>query len=430
MTASSKPSAAAYLQSLELFGIKLGLDQIRGLLTALDHPDRAYASIIVAGTNGKGSVTAMIERALRAAGHRTGRYTSPHLVRLEERIAIDGTPVDAPTLDHLTSRTRVAAASLPAPPSYFEATTAMALDAFREAHVDIAVLEVGLGGRLDATNAVEEVAAVITAIDFDHEQYLGTTLEAIAGEKAAIIKPGSFAVLAANPPDVRRVVDAAARAAHAPCVYAPDAVAVDAVMTDGQAVATLTTPRARYDGVRLGLRGRHQIDNAVTAVRALEELDARSAWRVGRDAIVTGLTDVVWPARLELRTWRGRPILIDGAHNPAGARALASYVHETYGRALPMVVGAMRDKNIRGMLDALMPVAAHVVCAAPNTPRAFPPAELAALVRESSSRTSHAPIVTEAASPAEALAIATRAGSPAVVAGSLYLAGEVRELSC
>jgi dihydrofolate synthase/folylpolyglutamate synthase len=430
MTDPSRTSAAAYLQSLELFGIKLGLDQIRGLLAALDHPERAFPSIIVAGTNGKGSVTAMMERALRAAGHRTGRYTSPHLVRLEERIAIDGEPIGADTLEALTARTQSAAASLPAPPSFFEATTAMALDAFRDARVDLAVLEVGLGGRLDATNAVDEIAAVITAIDFDHEQYLGTTIEAIAGEKAGIIKPGCFAVLGRNPPIVRQVVEAASAAAHAPCVYALDGVAVDATMSEGRAIVTIATPRSRYEAVTLGLRGRHQVENAVTAVRALEEIAARTPHRVPAAAIVAGLARVVWPARLELRTWRGRPILIDGAHNPAGARALASYVHETYGSARPVVVGAMRDKNIRGMLDALLPIAAPLICAAPNTPRAFPPAELAALARAAARDLPDPPAIIEAASPADALDRAIAAGAPAIVAGSLYLAGEVRDLSC
>nr|MBP8274427.1 bifunctional folylpolyglutamate synthase/dihydrofolate synthase [Acidobacteriota bacterium] len=191
-------TAREYLFSLEQIGIKLGLEQIRLLLLALDCPDLAFPSIIVAGTNGKGSVTAMIERGLREAGHRTGRYISPHLVAIEERVAIDGVPIAEATFDRLAARVRQASASLPFPPSFFEATTALALEAFRDARVDVAVLEVGLGGRLDATNAVSPVMAVITAIDLDHQQYLGNSIEEIAYEKAGIIKPGVSTVIGAN----------------------------------------------------------------------------------------------------------------------------------------------------------------------------------------------------------------------------------------
>ena len=195
-----------YLLSLELIGIKLGLEQIRSLVALLGHPDRAYPSLIVAGTNGKGSVAAMVERGLRAAGLRTGRYTSPHLVDLEERFAIDGRPISRDQFDRVARRVRDAVSQLASPPSFFEATTALALEVFRDERVDVAVLEVGLGGRLDATNVVDAVAAAITAIDFDHEQYLGSTIQEIAAEKAGVIKPKSLVVLGANPAAVQEVV--------------------------------------------------------------------------------------------------------------------------------------------------------------------------------------------------------------------------------
>jgi len=416
-----------YLLSLEKFGIKFGLANIQTLVAALGQPDSHFKSILIAGTNGKGSVTAMIERALRAAGYRTGRYTSPHLVNLEERFVVDGSPIDPPQLETLIERIRDAAQQLPAPPSFFEATTAMALEAFRDAGVQIAVLEVGLGGRLDATNVVSSMAAGITSVDFDHEEYLGHTIEAIAGEKAAVIKPRTLAVLGANPPAVQAVVRDRCDAVDAAFVYAPDRVDTRASVEEGRTRLDLRTPRHHYAGLGLSLRGRHQIDNATMVVRLLEELHERGALSVPAEAIRIGLTDAVWPGRLELRSWRGKEVLIDGAHNPAGARALARYLEETYQRRLPIVFGAMRDKNVTEMIAALLPRAARLICTAPRSPRAAPPDELMRIAQSLAS--SDLPITSEA-EPHEALRQAIDSGSPVVVAGSLYLAGEIRaELS-
>ncbi len=298
----------------------------------------------------------------------------------------------------------------------------MALEAFRDAHVDVAVLEVGLGGRLDATNAVQSIAVAITAVDFDHEAYLGHTLEAIAGEKAGVIKPGGLAVLGENPEMVRNVVARVSAALHARLVYAPDGVTTDAAMTAGRLVATIRTPRATYDEVRLGLRGRHQLTNAVVATRLLEELAAGGRFTIPAAAIRTGLEDVSWPGRLESVRWRGHDVLIDGAHNPAGARALAAYVREVFGGRLPCVVGAMGDKHVAEMLTALAPVASSFVCTAANSRRAATPAEVAAAAR----RVAPAIAAETASSPMEAVALAAGRGNPVVVAGSLYLAGEIR----
>jgi dihydrofolate synthase/folylpolyglutamate synthase len=417
-------SPREYLFSLEQLGVKLGLEQIRLLVATLGHPERTFRSLLVAGTNGKGSVTAMLERGLRAAGHRTGRYTSPHLVDLEERFAIGGRPIAPAETDRLAARIRGAAAALPAPPSFFEATTALAFEAFRDAGVEIAVLEVGLGGRLDATNVVDQIGAAITAVDFDHEAFLGDTIEAIAGEKAAVIKPGSLVVLGDNPPAVLEVVAAASRAAPAALVRAMDGVAVQAALdrVSGRTRVQLATPRAAYGDVVLALRGRHQIANAITAVRLLEELDARQIVPVPRAAIRTALEDVDWPARLELRRWRGVDVLIDGAHNPAGARALASYVSEVYERRLPVVAGAMRDKKIQALIAALAPAASHFVFTAAPTARAASADELATAAAAA------APGVASEAvdDPLAAIERAATLGAPVVVAGSLYLAGEIR----
>ncbi len=412
----------AFLFSLEQIGIKLGLEQIRALLDQLGRPDRAFPSIIVAGTNGKGSVTAMVERGLRAAGYRTGRYTSPHLVHLEERFAIDGQPISADIVDHIALRVQAASRHLPAPPSFFEATTALALEAFREQAVTVAVLEVGLGGRLDATNAVDPVAVAITAIDFDHEHWLGETMDAIAREKAGVVKPGVIAVLAGNPPIVDDVVAAACAEAGAHLVRTADTTVLDVRLIGGRAALTLITPRARYERLTLGLAGRHQVQNAIVAIRLLEEVSANGLFDVPAHAIRTGVEHVFWPARLELLTARGLELLIDGAHNPAGARALAAHLDEVYARPLPMVVAMMADKRVSELIAALAPAASHMVFTAPNTPRAARPGDLAA----AAARIAPDLPVAWFARPDDAVAHASGLGSPIVVAGSLYLAGEVR----
>ena len=415
-------TARDYLFSLEQFGIKLGLEQIRTLLRHLDHPDRAYRTIVIGGTNGKGSVTAMVERGLRAAGYTTGRYTSPHLIDIEERIAVNGTPIGAVTFDAIAERVRDAAMRLDAPPTFFEATTAIAAEAFRLARVEVAVFEVGLGGRLDATNVLSPVGVAITAVDFDHEEHLGHTLEAIAREKAGIIKTGHFCVLGHNPDPVQQVVEHACRDMHAELVHADEGVVANARLVNGATRVRLRTPRTDFGELTLGLNGRHQVDNAVTAARLLERLADTDLAPISPSVIRTALEEVEWPARLELRQWNGGTVLIDGAHNPAGARALAAYLAEAYDRPLPFVLGVMLDKNIEEMIAALVPRAAVLICTAPASARAADPAELASIARRLAPSL---PVMTHASS-IEALTAAVTIGTPAVIAGSLYLAGEIR----
>jgi len=416
-------SHLAYLFSLQQVGIKLGLDQIRRLDRLLDHPSGAVPAIIVAGTNGKGSVTAMIERGLRAAGYRTGRFTSPHLTRLEERFAIDGLPIDTPALEAAAGRVRRAAAQMASPPSFFEATTAIALHLFREAAVDVSVLEVGLGGRLDATNVVTAQAAAITPIDFDHEVWLGYTLAEIAAEKAGVIKPGALVVLADNPPVVCETIAGVAQAAGATLIHAADGVqTTDVTFEQGRICCSLGTPRDSYAALTLALRGRHQLPNAVTTVRLLEELTAAGQFELNASAVRTAVEGAVWPARLELISWRKTQVLIDGAHNPSGARALAAYLTEVYGRSLPIVVGVMSDKRVDEILAALAPAASHFVCTSVAEARSAPPDDLAQRAQRVAPRVK----VEAVLNPMEALARAARHGAPVVVAGSLYLAGEIR----
>ena len=415
----------AYLASLEPFGVRLGLDQIRAVLAALDHPERSRPAITIAGTNGKGSVTAMVERGLRAAGWHTGRYTSPHLIDLEERFAIDGLAVAPPDLDDALAEVERAARQLPAPPTYFEATTAAALLLFRRADVDVSLLEVGLGGRLDATNAVDAAAVVVTAIDLDHQELLGPTIETIAREKAAVIKANSLVVMADNPPAAAGAVRDRCRQTGATLIEARAGVELRATMIDGRARLELATPCRRYAPLTLGLRGRHQVANALTAIRMLESLDARGLFRVPEPAVRTAVEEVDWPGRLESLDVQGTAVLVDGAHNAAGATALAGFLRETFARPLPIVLGVLRDKDVEAVVAALAGAAARVVCTAPPSPRATPPEELASVV----GRLAPGVPVERADSPAHAIELAGRSGEPVVVAGSLYLAGAVRALA-
>ncbi len=366
----------------------------------------------------------MAAEGLRAGGYRTGRYTSPHLTHLEERFAVDGEPVRPAELDAALDRVRLAAGVLAAPPSYFEATTAVAFELFREARVELAVLEVGLGGRLDATNVVEPIAAAITSIDIDHTAQLGDTVTRIAAEKAGIVRSDIPVVLARNPPEVRAVIASAAAAAGARLVEPSSDTSVEFAMSQGRAVMTVATPHRRYEGIRLGLGGRYQVDNALVALRLLEELAAGAAPAMDAEAIRAGLERAVWPARLELRTWHGHDVLLDAAHNPAGARALSAHLAETYGRRVPLVLAVMRDKAVDEMLDAFLPAASHLVVTSVESSRALTAVELAARAH---ARASGIPIHVEARS-SQALAHAVSLGSPVVVAGSLYLAGEIRPL--
>jgi dihydrofolate synthase/folylpolyglutamate synthase len=407
--------ARDWLFSLETIGIKLGLSQITRLLDALAHPQLAYRAITVAGTNGKGSVTAMIERGLRAAGHRTGRYTSPHLVHIEERIVIDGQPIGRDVFDDLAERVRAAAAGLDAPPSFFEATTAMALLAFREAGVTTAVLEVGLGGRLDATNVVDAPTVAITSIALDHQEHLGHTLTDIAREKAGVIKADATVIVGTNPPEVLATIGAVAADVGAMLIHALVGVRVTASASAQDTSLELMTVKADYGRCVLRLPGRHQVENAVIAVRVLETMPDVTA-----DAIRTALSEVEWPARLEWLRWNGHDVLLDGAHNPAGAQALASFLQEMVGHPVPIVIGVMRDKAAADIVAALAPAASLFVVTETPTSRAMPAAELAAICR----RTGRPTVVTTV--PLEAVTKAAESPGPVVVGGSLYLAGHVR----
>ena len=402
--------AVDFLFSLERFGMKFGLATMARLCDALGHPERAFTSVHIAGTNGKGSVAAMVERALRAAGHRTGRYTSPHLLRVEERFVIDGRDVAPATLEaHAAALISivdrlVADGELEGWPTFFECTTALAFDLFREARADVAAIEVGLGGRLDATNVLTPAVSAIVSIDFDHQAQLGTTLESIAAEKAGIIKPGVPVVIGPLPAEAASVVRETARDRQAPLI---DAASDPSLL-------------ARLAGMPLALRGRHQLANAAVAVRVLEALDA-SGLRVDAAQIAEGLARAEWPGRLEEFTVGGTRVVLDAAHNTAGARALAEYLRETAPDGVTLVFGVMKDKAVDDMLAILAPLARRTICTAASSPRAMPPAELAAVAR----RTHRDVRVSE--DPGAALEEAMRAGETVVAAGSIFLIGPLRD---
>ncbi len=424
---STRHGSIDYLFSLEQFGIKLGLDNIRTLREALGYPDRSFRSIIVAGTNGKGSVAAMLDSALRAAGYATGRFTSPHLVGLEERFALAGRPVDRASLEAEAGRLRAVIARLldegrlPAPPTFFEATTAVALALFRRRGVAVAVLEVGMGGRFDATNAVAPIAVAIPSIDLDHQQFLGATLADIAREKAGVIKPGALVVVGETKPQAVEVFRRACRERSCRLVEPRRDVETRAALRDGCTELTLATPRGRYGPLRLGLRGRHQADNAAVAVRLLEELH-RYGLPVSRDAVLAGLASARWPGRLELiRVGERRRLLLDAAHNVASAAAFAAYVGETWPQGMPLVFGALRDKDVGGMARALGSAVTAAICPPLASRRALPPDALIARIRAARPDLS----VIAAPSPRAALETAWRRSDVIGAVGSTYLIGEL-----
>jgi dihydrofolate synthase/folylpolyglutamate synthase len=417
------------LHALEIFGIKLGLANITALCEALGHPERAYASLHIAGTNGKGSVTAMVHAALVAAGVRAARYTSPHLSRLNERFVIGTTPVSDADLESASGHVLdvaerlVADGMIPAPPTFFEATTAIAFELFERAGVQVAVLEVGLGGRFDATNVVTPVAGAITTIGLDHQAQLGDTLASIAFEKAGIIKEGTDVVVGDLPAEAQAVVQRVALERHARTIGARHGVKVTTTMREGRAMMEVKTPTYDYGTVRLALRGEHQVENALVALRLLEVARTRGV-PVTFNAIVQGLERAEWPGRLErLYLDDGRSVLIDAAHNPDGARTLAAYLERWHPDRPPLVFASMRDKDMDAVLRMLLPVTRTIVVTAPANPRAEPPDTLAARVR---SLDPGREVLVEP-EPADAVARALTGAPLVCVAGSIFLAGAVRE---
>jgi dihydrofolate synthase/folylpolyglutamate synthase len=413
--------ARGYLESLIHFGQKFGLETMHALCDALDHPERAYPTLLIAGTNGKGSVSAYLDHALRAGGLRVGRYTSPHLVRLNERIVVDGREIDDAAFEAQLARLRAtaealqAAGTLTAPPTHFEALTVAAFDHFRESRVDVAVLEVGMGGRLDATNVSDPLVSAIVSIDFDHEAYLGTTLSAIAFEKAGVLRPGRPTVMGPMPAEAENAIHHEADRIGAEIV--PAANFTYRVEDDFVDVSLASGLSARVKP----LPGAHQRDNLSVAVRVLERAAARGL-RFDLSRALDGLSRVQWPGRLQWIPGEV-PLLLDGAHNAAGARSLAAYL--TDGPPFVLLFGAMRDKAFVEMARILFPHARAVVATQPAVPRAATADEIIETTRDLGVPCEG---IADVARALEAARARARGHGPVVVAGSLYLVGAV--LAC
>jgi dihydrofolate synthase/folylpolyglutamate synthase len=408
--------AVARLQALrggELPGMRPGLERIHALLDALGNPERQFRIAQVGGTNGKGSVSAILAAILAAAGLRTGLYTSPHLCSFRERIRVDGLCVAEDDVVDGVEAIGTAVARLDA--TVFEATTALALDHFARARVQVAVLEVGLGGRLDATTVGWPEVAVLTPIGLDHEAYLGHTLVEIAREKAAIIRSG-LAVSARQEPAAAEVVRA--RAAEVPVPLLEQGchleVEVEASSLAGQRL-TLRGPGWSMGGVGCPLLGVYQPGNALLAAAAARVLGA------GEEAIRAGLARVSWPGRFQVIPGKP-PWVLDGAHNPAGARALAaSLAHHFPGEPVDFVLGISVDKNAQGILAALSPLAARLLLTAADHPRAAAPDALRGQLAPGDPRVETAPSVADALD----RAMQDPRGRVICVAGSLFVVGEV-----
>ena len=417
----------AWLYALQSLGIKLGLEGIRALLELLDRPDRAFPILLVGGTNGKGSVSAMLDALFQAHGRRTGLYTSPHLVRPGERIRLFGADISPRDLDRLLVQVRDACerpgrhAALATQPSFFEVMTAAALLAFRDAAVDLAVLEVGLGGRLDATNATEPVVSTIVTVDLDHTAQLGDTLAAIAAEKAGIIRRSRALVSGVRQREALAVLRARCATMSATFIDARTAVGIE----DGpRGTFSLRTPVAEYDDLRLPLPGSHQRENARVAAATLEAAAGALGFEIRPAAVRDGLAATRWPGRLQIVP--GRPtLLLDGAHNPAGAEALAVHLAEraASGEPKPMLLfGSMKDKDLAGMLRPLSPHVARMIATRPDIPRAMDSGELA---KAASELGLEAEAVPGAAAALERARVLAGDDGLVLVAGSLYLIGEV-----
>lgn len=403
--------------------IKLGLELEIELLERMGNPQLRMPHIHVAGTNGKGSVCAMIESVLRAAGYKTGLYTSPHLVRFNERIRVQGQCISDGDLAALYLEIERQEKSLSRPPTFFEFTTAMAFEHFKRQQVEISVLETGLGGRLDATNVVMPLVSVITRIDIEHTQYLGKTIEAIAAEKSGIIKPGHAVICGTMPDEAREVIFRVARERGAKLIRVEDAVSVRRTSQSvrGQKIK-VETASTGYGSVLLPLIGHYQLENAALAVAALEYLNDSSPFVIDDKAMKKGLEGVRWPGRCQVLS-ENPLIVLDVAHNPNGAEALAASLKEiAKGKELGLVIGLLSDKDCRGVLKPFSGMVKKCWAIQIQNERGLPLADLLACIRNAGIPAEGRSLV---AALLEAKAWAKAHNAAVCIAGSLYLAGDV-----
>jgi dihydrofolate synthase/folylpolyglutamate synthase len=409
---------------------KFDLENISILAERLGRPDRAYPSAHIAGTNGKGSTAAFLEAILRGAGFRTGLNTSPHLERINERIRVNGEEISDDAFAETFTRIQVlneellAAAKLRAHPTYFECVTAVAFEYFARERVDFGVFEVGLGGRLDATNILTPVVSVITRVDFDHENFLGHSLAEIAVEKAGILKRGVPLVLAEQRTEALDVIRARAGALACPIIETGSAFRIQKQWIENGCSRATIVEEASGWSIELapGLPGKFQIQNSLNAAAAARYLQNRG-YLISNDAIAQGIAATVWPGRLE--KLQSQPeVYLDGAHNPSAARELAAFLEQNLaGRKIWLVFGALRDKAVDEIAGVLFPLAAEVIFTQPRTTRAISVSQLAEITSH------HAAHFTVLRDPEPALEYALDRAAPRdaiIVAGSLYLIGQLR----
>ena len=409
---------------------KFDLENILVLAERLGHPERAYPSTHIAGTNGKGSAAAFLESILRHAGLRTGLNTSPHLEKINERMRINGQEISdepfAETLTHIHALIEelLAAGKLRAHPTYFECVTAMAFEHFARERVNFGVFEVGLGGRLDATNILSPLVTIITRIDFDHESFLGHSLREIAAEKAGIVKPGVPVVLAEQRPEAREVIVARATELGCPVVQPAELFQVNQEsMEDGCVRARVMEANSGTTfEIAPNLPGRFQLQNALNAVATARLLHNRG-FQIIDDAVMRGIAETVWPGRLE-KLQSEPAVYLDGAHNPGAARELAHFLEQNFaGRKVWLVYAALRDKAVDEVAGLLFPHAAEVIFTAPRISRAVSAPQLAEIAGHHAARFSVIPDAERAFE----RALAQAAPEDAIfITGSLYLVGQLR----
>jgi dihydrofolate synthase/folylpolyglutamate synthase len=410
------PETLQHIYALSRFGIKPGLDRITRLLAALGNPQDSFATVHLVGTNGKGSTASFLSSILSAGGYRTGLFTSPHLISFTERIRIDGAQIDEASVVRLTERVMAAA---PRESTFFEIITALAALHFAEQGAQIVVFEAGMGGRLDATNALSGLLSVITPISLDHMEYLGRRIAEIAVEKAGICKAETPLVSARQEPEAARVIARHARELGSPLYLCGEQF--DAVWKEGK--LDYRGLQLSLEGLSSGLYGAYQGGNAALALAAAELLSG-CGFPSAPEALVAGIAQARWPGRMEL--FPGEPrLLLDGAHNPAGARALAEALTQIPHARLFLVAGVMGDKDLSGILAPLLQLADRVFAVAPALDRALPAAQLAAFCRGAGLPAQ------EGGSVAQGIALAQAAADAddlVLVCGSLFTVGEARSV--
>ena len=413
--------ALSYLYDLQKYGIKFGLSSTSNLLARLGNPHKNLKAVHIAGTNGKGSTAAMLSAVLTRIGMQVGLYTSPHLVRFNERFRINDQDMDDRGIMDVFLRVKDVVDERE-PPTFFEMTTAMALCLFAERGVDWAILEVGMGGRLDATNVIQPQITIINNVAFDHQEFLGFTLGRIAREKAGIIKQGVPLITAVKQPVALAVIKERCSALAAPCYRVGQQIKV---RSRGKGRFSYRGLKWRLDNLQLPLAGRHQLLNAATALGALEVLKEMGRLHLTTEQVQEGLSKTRWPGRLE---WFSEhpPVLLDGAHNNAGIVSLRKALQEEYTyKRLIIVLGIMADKDLWGMLHRLAPLADHIILTRPRYERAAEPESLREMAGEFANRTELIRSVRQALERAMTMATSE---DLVVVTGSLYFIGEVKEI--